>query len=142
MPGNTPEDMARYWIDFTLKRYRENRYGLQALIDKESGAFLGMCGLILQEVNGKNEIEIGYHLLQRYWGNGYATEAAELFRDHAFHNNMTDSIVSIIHPENIPSQKVALRNGMRLVDNHADFRGKENFLFRITKEEWLHLQTA
>jgi RimJ/RimL family protein N-acetyltransferase len=139
---NTPSEMAQYWIDLCLKRYSENRLGLQALIDKETGAFIGQCGLLRQEVNGRSEIEVGYHLIRRHWGKGYATEAAQMFRDYGFENNVADSLVSIIHPQNVQSKAVALRNGMKLVETNAIFRGGEYNLFRITREEWSAIPQA
>lgn len=133
-------ERAEKWIEFCLKRYREQRYGLQALIEKETGVFVGQCGLILQEVNGRNEIEIGYHLFSQYWGKGYATEAARAFRDYAFENDMAPAVVSLIHPDNASSQKVALRNGMTLRETATAFRNYECDVFRITKDEWLELK--
>jgi len=130
------EEMAQVVMDFTLKRYEEGRLGLQALISKETGAMIGKCGLLLQEVNGEPEIEIGYHLIRKYWGKGYATEAAQMFRNYAFENDIADSVVSIIDPLNIQSQQVALRNGMTLVDTKAIFRDELYYLYRITREEW------
>ncbi len=132
----TASEMAQYWIDLSLKRYAENRLGLQALLDKETGAFIGQCGLLQQEINGRLEIEVGYHLIRRFWGMGYATEAAQMFRDYGFENSAVKSLISIIHPLNEPSQKVAMRNGMKLVDTKAIFREHEYHLYRITKAEW------
>lgn len=142
LDGKTPEEMAKEVIALSLARYKEGRFGLQALISKETGAFIGKCGLMLQEeVDGNNEIEVSYHLLPRYWGKGYATEAAQKFRDYAFENNITNSVVSLIHPQNTRSKKVALRNGMQLVKTNALFRGKEYELFRITRKEWEEQKT-
>jgi len=131
-----PLQRAQEWITFAMKRYETGRLGLQALISRENGAFIGQCGLIVQEVNGREVIEIGYHLISKYHGNGYATEAAQMFRDYGFEHNFADSIVSIIHPLNTNSKKVAIRNGMKLVETKALFRGKECNLFRITRTEW------
>jgi len=140
LSDETPEQMAQDVIDITQIRYEEGRLGLQALISKETGEMIGKCGLLIQhEVNGNTELEIGYHLIRRYWGKGYATEAAQMFRDYAFENDMADSVVSIIDPLNIASQKVALRNGMKLVDKEATFRDNIYYLYRITKEEWMAL---
>jgi RimJ/RimL family protein N-acetyltransferase len=136
LPDKTPEQMAQFVIDTTLKRYADGRGGLQALISKDTGAFIGQCGLFSQEVNGIFETEVGYHLIPRYWGMGYATEAAQMFRNYAFENYPLESIVSIIHPMNVASKKVALRNGMHLTDPDADFRGTKYELYRITRKEW------
>ena len=69
-----PENMqfnpaiAKYWIEVQLERYRNNRYGLLALIEKNTGNFVGQSGLLAQEVEGKEELEVGYSLLPKYWG--------------------------------------------------------------------------
>lgn len=136
LPDKTPEQMSQFVIETTIQRYADGRGGLQALISKDTGAFIGQCGIFIQEVNGIQETEVGYHLIPRYWGMGYATEAAQLFRNYAFEHYPLDSIVSIIHPLNEPSKKVALRNGMHLSDPNADFRGGKYELFRITRKEW------
>jgi [ribosomal protein S5]-alanine N-acetyltransferase len=142
IPEKTPAEMAQYVIDLTLKRYAEGRLGLQALISKETGEFIGQCGLLVQEVNGKQEIEVGYHLLRRHWGKGYGTEAAQIFRDYGFEHNFADSIISLIHPQNLPSKRVAVRNGMRLAGT-TDFKStihpglsRKHDVFRITRAEW------
>lgn len=137
----TPREMAEFVIDVTIKRYADNRGGLQALISKETGEFIGQCGLFIQEVDYKTEVEIGYHLLPKHWGKGYATEAAIAFRDWGFEHNVAPSLVSIIHPKNTRSKKVAERMGMKLVVINALFRDKEHNLFRITRKEWEALKS-
>ena len=95
--GNTsPKEVATNWISKQLERYSNNNLGLQALILKETDEFIGMCGLLTQEINGKAEIEVGYHLLKKYRGQRYASEAAGLFVDYAFENEISDSVISII----------------------------------------------
>ena len=103
---------ASKWIDKQLKRYAAGTYGLQSLFEKETRNFVGQCGLLTQEVNGRIELEIGYSLIPAFWGNGYALEAARFFRDLAFDLKLSPSVISLIHPENIASQKVAEKNGM------------------------------
>jgi len=131
---------AENWIGFCLKRYAEQRYGLQALIEKETGALVGQCGLILQDVGGIGEIEIGYHLLPQYWGKGYATEAARAFRNYGFETGVAPSIISLIHPDNHPSKQVARRNGMTYRETTTAFRNYPCEVYRITREEWLQLE--
>lgn len=138
--GISDDEFAGRWIDFSMKRYAEQRYGLQALIHNESGAFIGLCGLLLQEINGRNEIEIGYHLFPKYWGQGYASEAAQAFRDYGFAHRVADSIISIIHPLNFQSKNVAKRNGMQLSEAGVMFRDKEVDVFRINHAAWENIQ--
>jgi RimJ/RimL family protein N-acetyltransferase len=126
---------SREWIESQLKRYRENRFGHCALINKSTGKFIGQCGLLTQEIEGVKEIEVGYHILPEYWGRGYATEAAKFFRDFAFENDLTDSLISVIDIRNTGSQNVAQKNGMKNTKQIKCY-GLDVFIYRITKEEW------
>lgn len=140
-PNNlSPMDRAEEWIERALYRYANGLYGVQALHANDTGELVGVSGLITQEVDGKQELEIGYHLMRQHWGKGYASEAAQLFRDYGFERYLAPSITSIIHPQNENSKRVARRNGMQLVKENASFRDTEYNLFRITKDEWLTLK--
>ena len=121
-------DWARQWINKQLQRYAEGRFGLLALIEKETGAFVGQCGLLTQVVDVQEEMEIGYHLLPAHWKKGYATEAAQAFKKMAFDNQLAVSIISIIDPENHNSQQVALRNGMQAAKT-STFWGMDVIIF-------------
>ena len=84
------------------------------MIEKGSGELIGQCGLTYQEFNGQQVPEIGYLLRAEYWHKGYATEAAIACKEYAFNILNFDKVYSIIRDTNIPSQKVALRNDMRI----------------------------
>ena len=108
---------------------------MNVLIQKATGTFLGQCGLLIQTVDGVDELEIGYSLLPLYRGKGYAIEAARKCRDFAFENNLSDSLISIIDPDNVASQKVALQNGMKL-DKCTIYKDGHYNIYRIHKNEW------
>jgi ribosomal-protein-alanine N-acetyltransferase len=126
-------ERATYWIQRQLTRYKENNLGLQALIDKKTNEFVGQCGLIKQEVDGQIEIEVGYHIFKRLWGQGYAPEAAKLFIEYAFNTNLTDSVISIIDIQNIKSQIVADKNGLKR-EKQIKWSGVDVFIYRISKQ--------
>jgi ribosomal-protein-alanine N-acetyltransferase len=73
---------------------------------------IGYCGFFAQIVDDAEEIEIGYRLHPDYWGQGLATEAARAIRDHGFDDLNLPRLISLIHPENVASQRVAEKNGM------------------------------
>jgi len=93
----------------------------------------------MQEVDGVLRMEVGYSILPEYWRKGYATEAARKCRDYAFEQGYTDSLISIIHPDNINSKQVAMRNGMQLY-KHTSYKTMQVDVFRILKDEWLALK--
>jgi [ribosomal protein S5]-alanine N-acetyltransferase len=100
------------WIDRNRRRYTKDGHGLWAVVLKSSGELIGDCGLTVQDVEGSNEIEIGYHVRRDLWGQGFATEAARACRDYGFTNLGFSRLVSIIRPENFASRRVAEKNDM------------------------------
>lgn len=126
----TTEGRATHWIEKQLGRYKDNRFGLQALIDKETGEFIGQCGLLAQDVDGITEVEVGYHIFRQHWGKGYASEASQMFKKYAFDNELCKSLVSLIHIDNVLSQKVAERNGMKR-DKRIKFFDEDHYVYRI-----------
>ena len=67
------------------------------------------------------EYEVTYSIIPRYWGKGYATELAQHFRDFARENIPAKSVISMIHPENMASIKVAENNKMTLDGEYIIF---------------------
>jgi ribosomal-protein-alanine N-acetyltransferase len=103
-------------------------------------AVIGYCGFHHHpEVPG--EIEIGYRLHPDYWNRGLITEAARAVRDHAFANLKLPRVISLIHPENIASRRVAEKNGMQ-VENEITFRGFPTLVYAITREQWVAKRDA
>jgi RimJ/RimL family protein N-acetyltransferase len=100
------------------------------LIDKETNALIGQCGLLLQEVDGIRELEVGYHIIKKYWGKGYAPEAARLFLDFAVEHDLADSVISIIDIRNTKSMRVAEKNGLHR-DKQTRWLDKDVFIYRI-----------
>ena len=106
-------DEAQAWLDRQMERYARDGFGLWAVVLKETGAMIGQCGLTYQDADGVRVVEVGYLFRRSFWHRGYATEAARVCRDYAFDQVGVDTVYSIIRDTNIPSQKVALRNGMK-----------------------------
>ena len=114
-PSTMDEYQTRQWIQRTLIRYEKDGFGLWIVELRDSGEFVGQCGLIAQNVNEKPEVEIGYLFLRRWWGRGLATEAACACRDFGFRKLGLKRLISIIDPENIASRRVAEKVGMKVV---------------------------
>jgi ribosomal-protein-alanine N-acetyltransferase len=102
----------------------------------ENNYLIGYCGFLHWHLDGVDEIEIGYRLNLDYWNRGLASEAAKAVRDHAFRDLTLSKVISLIHPDNIPSRRVAEKNGMKL-ERETVFRGFPTQVFAITREQWL-----
>lgn len=140
LPNVSPEQLCKDWYQYQFYRYAQGLGGMNAMVEKHTGDLVGHCGLLIQEVDGQQELEIGYSLLPDYWGNGYATEAAITCRDHAFIHDLSDSVVSIISTTNLSSEKVARANGMSL-DHQTVYKSNQVNIFRIKRAAWLSLKS-
>ncbi len=112
-PSTKSRSEAEAWVRNQLDRYRDHGIGLWAAILKDSGELIGQCGLTMQEVEGREEVEIGYLFLRKHWNRGLATEAAKACRSHGFALGH-DRLVSLIDPRNLASRRVAEKVGMTL----------------------------
>jgi ribosomal-protein-alanine N-acetyltransferase len=107
-----------------------------AVIFRGDNYLIGYCGFLHWHLDGVDEIEIGYRLDPDYWNRGLASEAAQAVRDHAFRHLKLFKVILLIHPDNIPSRRVAEKNGMKL-ERETVFRGFPAEVFAITREQWL-----
>jgi RimJ/RimL family protein N-acetyltransferase len=112
-PAPFDREGVEEWIERNRSRYQSDGYGLWAMVLKHSGELIGDCGCFLRDVDGRDDIEIGYHVRRDLWGRGYATEAAQACMQYAFTQLAVDRVISLIRPENAQSVRVAEKNGLR-----------------------------
>lgn len=95
------------WVQRSQERYQALGFGLWAVVLKETDAVIGDCGLTLQTVLGREELEIGYHIQPEHQGKGFATEAARGCLAWGFHHTSHGRIISLMNVANQPSRRVA-----------------------------------
>lgn len=95
-----------------MDRYATQGFGHLAVISKESGASIGMAGIIPRLINNQEEYEIAYSLKPLFWGHGFGTEIAQQMRRFGQQNQISKTFISIIHKENYESIRVAEKNNM------------------------------
>src|ERR1041384_1678306 len=100
--------------------------GLWATIHKETGRFIGRCGLLTWEINGVSQIEIAYLIDKVYWNQGLATEAAQGLLRYGFEKLKLSRMICMMHPDNTASQRVAEKIGMTL-EREVNGVAAENF---------------
>ena len=93
--------------------YDRHGFGLWAVVLKEEGRLIGRCGLLLQPVEGAQEVEVSYLIDRHYWGRGLATEAARAAVGLGFERYRFPHVSALINPLNAASVRVAEKIGMR-----------------------------
>lgn len=131
--GAFSDAQVHEWLDRQLSRYEKWGFGLWAVILKEDGQFIGQCGLTMQPWKDRKVLEIGYLFQRSHWHRGFAIEAASACKRYAFQTLGAKEVCSVIRDSNIPSQKVALRNGMTREDSWTKhYRGVDMPHYRYT----------
>lgn len=129
-----PRQQCEIWFEKTFGRYENDQGGQNVLVDKQTGAMIGQSGLLVQEVDGIWELEVAYSILPGFWKMGYATEAAKKCRDVAFLNDYSESLISIIHLDNMGSKHVAQKNGMDM-EKQTTFLDMPVEVYRVWKNK-------
>ena len=125
------------WLNLVSSRWESDHIGFCAIVEKETGKFVGWCGL--WQLKETNELEIGYAIAKNAWGIGFATEAARVFLRYAFEQLKTGKIVAVAEPENASSRRVMEKLGMKFV-RLGEFYDRELVQYAISRESWLENQ--
>lgn len=117
-PSSDPPSRAQIerLIQFQLKHWEKHGYGwwAVAVADSPNPPLIGWAGL--QYLPETDEIEVGYLLDKAHWGRGLATEAARESVRFGFDDLGIETIVGVVHPENIASQRVLEKTGLTFVE--------------------------
>lgn len=139
--GNNPvkdRSQIRDVIQFIRKQYEDFGIGRWAVIEKESGNFIGWSGMkyITEETNGHHNFhDIGYRLIQNYWGKGYATESAKAALSYAFREMNLTEIYGMTHVENKGSINVLTKLGLNINGTFKD-NGLIINWHQLSKKNW------
>lgn len=114
LPPSDPVTFADYAGALRRRREMEQARGycLWAVVDRETNAFVGQCGLLPFEPD-EALTELAYHYLPQAWNKGYATEAATAVLRYGFETVGVDRVVAVVDPNNVGSWRVLEKVGMR-----------------------------
>jgi len=101
-------DEAKGFLE-NYNEYAEYGYGRWAVLSKADNEFLGWCGL---KYNEEQMVDLGFRFFKKYWGNGFATEAAKACLDYGFSKLLLETIIGRALIENKASIKVLEKIGM------------------------------
>lgn len=132
----SPISRADAWrqLAMYLGHWELRGFGTWAVEERGTGAFVGRVGLHFPE--GWPDRELGWTIARKFWGRGYASEAARAAIAHAFGTLGWTHLVSLIHPNNHRSARLAERLGYH-VHGAAEVVGLRLTMYRL---EALHGQ--
>lgn len=120
--GNEPvtsKEQIKEVISFIQGQYHDKGIGRWAVVRKADNRFIGWVGLKLEDedFNGHgSHIDLGYRLTPKYWGHGYATEAAKAWIDYAFQVMKFPIVCALVEKANTASINVLEKVGMKATD--------------------------
>ncbi|MEM7086220.1 MAG: GNAT family N-acetyltransferase [Bacteroidota bacterium] len=140
--GNQPirtldESLAA--IQFIRDQYESVGIGRWAVIEKESGKFVGWTGFKVNPgyINGVHEVfDLGYRFVESTWGKGYATETSVACLNYAFDHLDFDPIYGMADIRNAASNKILKKMGMKYI-NEFEFDGDPHYFYSLTREDWI-----
>ena len=134
-PNTDPpsQDRVQRLILGQLKHWEERGYGWWAIEPRSQSELIGWSGL--QFLPETEEIEVAYLLDKAFWGQGFATEAARASIQYGFEDLSLESIVGIVHPENIASQRVIEKLGMTFT-TRTQYFGMDCYRYAIERSSW------
>jgi RimJ/RimL family protein N-acetyltransferase len=116
-----------------IGHWRLRGYGIWAVEERKSRNFVGRIGFFNPE--GWPGFELGWVLGRKYWGKGYAREGARRALAYAFTEMAQEHVISLIHPDNHRSIRVAEQIGERL-EGRTELLGQEVLIYGIDREGW------
>lgn len=131
-------EQSRKIIASILQQYIDNRIGRWAVIEKSSDSFIGWSGLKLIREYKNNHInyyDVGYRLIPKYWGKGYATESAKAAIEYGFTTMNLLEIIGTVHQENKASRRALEKCGLKFIEEFMWENLPCDWL-KITKEEF------
>lgn len=134
----TPLEAWRH-MAFLVGHWHLRGYGHWAVEEKASGGVIGRIGFF--NPAGWPGFEIGWTLGREYWGKGYAIEGARRALEYAFTELDRDHVISLIHPENRASIRVAERLGEK-PEGKTELLGIEVLIYGIDRAAWVAQSTA
>lgn len=124
------------FINWSIGSYALHGFGPWAVVETSTDALIGFCALNPENVEGAEEVEIGYRLARPFWGQGLATEIVRATLAYGFASLGLRSIIAIVQPANVASVRVIQKVGFSAFV-YSQYHRLGVRIYRLTREEWL-----
>jgi ribosomal-protein-alanine N-acetyltransferase len=129
-------EQSKKMIESIQEQYKKNGIGRWAIIEKESGNFIGWTGFKFEKENQNGHSDfynLKFRLLRKYWGKGYITEATKAAIEYAFTELKIPEIYSMTLLSNLKSQRVLDKLGLQLVEKF-NYQGDDITWYKRTNK--------
>ncbi|MEO6189178.1 MAG: GNAT family N-acetyltransferase [Saprospiraceae bacterium] len=133
------KDQLKPIIAMIRQQYIDNGIGRWAIEDKLNGDFIGWTGLkfVTEEINHHiNYYDLGYRLIQKFWGKGIGTESALASVRYGFETINLNQIFGMCESGNVASKAILFKCNFQIA-NTFEYEGKEHCWFKIERPHWL-----
>ena len=124
------------WLTWSLENYEKYGFGWWALVRKDTGEFIGDCGVTMQNIDGQLLPELGYHIGKDHWRQGFGSEAAKAVRDWIFTNTDMETLYSYMTAGNVASYSTAAAAGLQRIKSYEDEEDGLLYVYAITRTHW------
>jgi [ribosomal protein S5]-alanine N-acetyltransferase len=141
--GNKPIhniEQARESIRLIREQYIDHGIGRWAIIEKSTNGFIGWAGLkfVKEKINNHtNYYDLGYRLIKKYWGKGFATEVATASLNYGFDKLKLPEIFAMADIENAGSNNVLKKLGLKLMDTF-EYDGVVHNWYHMERNIWMN----
>lgn len=134
-PAPFTKEQADKWVETNITRYKENGFGRWSVILKENSQVIGDCGIIVSEIDGNLENDLGYIIHHPHWRKGFAYEAADACKNYALKQRGLGRLCANMPFDHGASRKVAEKLGMKKEKEFFNTRNRNTltFLYSISK---------
>ena len=122
-------ELCEKWITVSLHNYETKGFGASAVIEKDTGAFIGCCGIVDDPERQESEIIYAFH--PNSWRKGYASELVPEILRYGLDQCNLPYVLATINSENMASQRIAEKAGMAFLSKESESDGSFTLVYRM-----------
>ncbi len=124
-------ELCEKWIEVSIRNYETKGFGASAVLEKNTGNFIGCSGIVYDSERQKPEIIYAFH--PNSWGKGYASELVPAMLEYGLTQCKLDYILATIAKDNKVSQRIVEKAGMTFVNEEIESDGHITLVYKIEK---------
>ncbi|MEN6372582.1 MAG: GNAT family N-acetyltransferase [Armatimonadota bacterium] len=134
-PATLSREECEKWLEGILRDYQTNGFGMLAVHMMDTGEYVGQAGVMRRQKDGGEHYYLSYLMCRKFWGQGYAIEAARAIMDYSFRTLNVPKIEALIMPDNKRSIRLVEKLGMKR-ESSIEHNGSEHYIYALTQQQY------